>query len=87
MLYEIFWLVFAVTVAILMSVGLLGLTLSASLSSKPAKIATAILSVLIFFAGVFFSYQWYSQKKEIQNLSGQVEQAIKVYLEKQKKGA
>ena len=86
MLYEIFWLIFAVTVAILMSVGLLGFTLSASLSSRPTKIAAAILSVLIFLAGVSFSYQWYAQRKEIQNLSGQIEQAIKVYLEKQKKG-
>lgn len=85
MLYEVFWLVFALIVGILMSLGLLGLIFSPSIPVKPVRITGIILSGLILLTGIYFSYQWNVEKKGIQNLTGHFEQAIKVYLEKNKK--
>jgi len=87
MLYEVFWLVFALIVGILMSLGLLGLIFSPSISVKPARITGIILSGLILLTGIYFSYQWSVEKKGIQTLTGQIEQAIRVYLEKNKKNS
>ncbi len=87
MLYEIFWLVFAVMVGILMSVGLFGLIFSPSIPTKSAKIAAMILSSVILLAGIYFSYLWNVEKREIRVWTGQVEQAIKVYLDSHKKDA
>jgi hypothetical protein len=85
MLYEIFWLVFALSVGILMSVGLLGLIFSPSIPTKSIKAVAMILSILILLAGIYFSYRWNAEKKGIQTLTGQIEQTIKTYLEKSKK--
>lgn len=86
MLYEIFWLIFAISVGIIMGVGLLGLIFSSYFPTKSIKAAAMILSVLILLAGVYFSYRWNADKKGIQALTGQIEEAIKVYLDKHKKG-
>jgi uncharacterized membrane protein len=85
MLYEIFWLVFALMVGILVSLGLLGLIFSPSLSIKPIKITGIVISGLILFTGIYFSYRWNVEKKGIQTLIGQIEQTIKTYQEKNKK--
>ena len=52
MLYEIFWLFFALIVGILMSVGLWGIIFSLSISIKPVKITVIILSALILLTGI-----------------------------------
>jgi hypothetical protein len=49
---------------------------------------TAILiSCLILLSGMYFSYRWNEEKAGIRTLAGQMEQAIKIYLEKNKKGS
>ena len=85
MLYEIFWLFFALIVGILMSVGLWGIIFSLSISIKPVKITVIIISALILLTGIYFCYRWNVEKKGIQALTGQMEQTIKTYLEKSKK--
>jgi hypothetical protein len=87
MLYETFWLVFALNVGILMSVGILGLILSPSIPAKPAKVTAILISCLILLSGIYFSYRWNEEKAGIRTLAGQMEQAIKIYLEKNKKGS
>jgi disulfide bond formation protein DsbB len=87
MLYEIFWLVFALMVGIFMSIGILGLAFSPSIPTKPARIVAMILSLLILLAGIYFSYRWNADKREIRAWSGQAEQAIKIYLDTHKKDA
>jgi hypothetical protein len=85
MAYEAFWLVFALNVGILMSVGILGLIFSPSISAKPAKVAAILISCLILLTGIYFSYRWNEEKEGIRGLAGQMEQAIRIYLEKNKK--
>jgi hypothetical protein len=87
MLYEAFWLVFTLNVGILMSVGILGLIFSPSISSKLARMTAIIISGLILLTGIYFSYRWNGEKNGIRTLAGQMEQAIKIYLEKNKKGS
>ena len=85
MLYEISWLIFALIVAILMSIGLLGLIFFPSIPAKPIRAVALILSILILLSGIYFSYRWNAEKRGIQALTGQVEQVLKKYLDKHKK--
>lgn len=85
MVYETVWLFFALGMGIFLSIGLLGLIYSPSIPGRTLKEVAAILSVLIIFAGAYFFYKWYSEKKEIQGMTQQVEEALKQYLTTHKK--
>jgi cytochrome c biogenesis protein CcdA len=80
MLYEIVWLFFASVVGILVSIGLLGLIFSPAIPPRILKVIAIILSLLIILSGIYFSSLWRAQKKEIQVLTQQAEEAIKQYL-------
>jgi cytochrome c biogenesis protein CcdA len=80
MLYEIVWLFFASVVGILVSIGLLGLIFSPAIPPRILKVMAIILSLLIILSGIYFSSLWRAQKKEIQVLTQQAEEAIKQYL-------
>jgi phosphotransferase system glucose/maltose/N-acetylglucosamine-specific IIC component len=85
MLYDTFWLFYALGVAILISIGLLGII---SLQSTPAprtKVVAMVLSIIIVLAGLYFSYQWNIGKKEIRIFTQEAEEAIKQYLATHKK--
>ena len=68
MIYEVAWLAFAVGIMVLLSIGLLGLFFSFSIPSPLMKNCAMVLSVLIVLAGLYFSYKWTTNKKNIQNL-------------------
>lgn len=85
MLYESVWLFFALGMGIFLSIGLLGLIYSPSIPKRTFREVAVILSVLILFGGIYFSYKWYSEKKEIQGITQQAEEALKRYLTAHKK--
>jgi disulfide bond formation protein DsbB len=80
MLYETVWLFFALGVGVLISIGLLGLIFSPAIPLRILKVMAVMISVLIILSGIYFSYQWSAQKKGIQVLTQQAEEAIKQYL-------
>jgi cytochrome c biogenesis protein CcdA len=80
MLYEIVWLFFVLIVAILISIGLLGLIFSAAVPPRILKVMAIILSLLIILSGISFSSMWSVRKNEIRVLTQQAEEAIKQYL-------
>lgn len=80
MLYETAWLFFTLGIGILLSIGLLGLFFFLSIPGRTIKEEAVILSVLIILTGIYFSYRWNAEKKEIQVLGQQVEQALNHYL-------
>jgi hypothetical protein len=80
MLYETVWLFFALGVGILISIGLLGLIFSPAIPPRILKAMAAMISVLIILTGIYFFYQWSAQRKGIQVLTQQAEEAIKQYL-------
>jgi hypothetical protein len=80
MLYETVWLFFALGVGILISLGLLGLIFSPAIPPRISKVMAMMISVLIILTGIYFSYQWTAQRKGIQVLTQQAEEAIKQYL-------
>jgi disulfide bond formation protein DsbB len=80
MLYEIVSLFFASGIGILISIGLLGLIFSPAIPPRILKVIAMIISVLIILTGIYFSYQWSGQKKGIQVLTQQAEEALKQYL-------
>lgn len=80
MLYETVWLFFALGVGILISIGLLGLIFSPAIPPRILKAMAVMISVLIILTGIYFSYQWNAQRKGIQVLAQQAEEAIKQYL-------
>ena len=80
MLYETVWLFFALGVGILISLGLLGLIFSPAIPPRILKVMAMMISVLIILTGIYFSYQWTAQRKGIQVLTQQAEEAIKQYL-------
>jgi disulfide bond formation protein DsbB len=80
MLYETAWLFFALGVGILISIGLLGLIFSPAIPPRILKVFAMIISLLIVLTGIYFSSQWSAQKKGIQVLSQQAEEALKQYL-------
>jgi disulfide bond formation protein DsbB len=80
MLYETVWLFFALGVGILISIGLLGLIFSPAIPPRILRAMAAMISVLIILTGIYFSYQWSAQRKGIQVLAQQAEEAIKQYL-------
>lgn len=85
MLYETAWLFFTLGIGILLSIGLLGLFFFLSIPGRTIKEEAVILSVLIILSGIYFSYKWNAEKKEIQVLGQQVEQALNHYLTAHKK--
>ena len=85
MLYEIFWLFYALGIVILVSIGLWGIFLFASIPPPRTKVTALILSIIIFLAGLYFSYQWNVEKKRIRIFTEQVEETINKYLATHKK--
>lgn len=79
-MYETVWLFFALGVGILISLGLLGLIFSPAIPPRILKVMAMIISVLIILTGIYFFYQWSSQKKGVQVLTQQAEEALKQYL-------
>jgi len=79
-MYETVWLFFVLGVGILISLGLLGLIFSPAIPPRILKVIAMIISVLIILTGIYFSYQWSVQKKGIQVLTQQAEEALKQYL-------
>ena len=79
-MYETVWLFFVLGVGILISLGLLGLIFSPAIPPRILKVMAMIISVLIILTGIYFSYQWSVQKKGIQVLTQQAEEALKQYL-------
>ena len=63
MLYEMFWLFYALMIVILVSVGLWGIFFFASIPARRIKVTALVLSVIIILAGLYFSYQWNLEKK------------------------
>ncbi len=80
MLYETVWLFFALGVGIVISIGLLGLIFSPAIPPRILKVMAVMVSVLIILTGIYFSYQWSAQRKGIQALAQQAEEAIRQYL-------
>jgi len=80
MLYETVWLFFALGAGVLISIGFLGLVLSAAIPIRLLKVMAVMISVLIILTGIYFSSQWSAQKKEVRVLTQQAEEAIKQYL-------
>jgi disulfide bond formation protein DsbB len=80
MLYETVWLFFALGVGILISIGLLGLIFSPAIPPRILKVFAMMISVLIILIGIYCSYQWSAQKKGIQGLTQQAEEALEQYL-------
>mgnify|MGYP006267888449 CR=1 FL=1 len=80
MLYETVWLFFALGVGILISIGLLGLIFSPAVPPRVLKVMAVMISLLIILTGIYFSYQWRAQRKGIQALAQEAEEAIKQYL-------
>ncbi len=84
MLYEIFWLFYALGIVILISIGLWGIFFLLSIPAPRTKVMAVVSSVIIILAGLYFSYQWNIKKREIRIFTQQVEETIKQYLAKHK---
>jgi hypothetical protein len=80
MFYETVWLLFALGVGILISIGLLGLIFSSAVSPRILKVIGVLISVLIILTGIYFSYQWSVRRNGIQVLTQQAEETVKQYL-------
>ncbi len=85
MLYEMFWLFYALMIVILVSVGLWGIFFFASIPARRIRVTALVLSVIIILAGLYFSYQWNLEKKKIQIFAQQIEETINKYLATHKK--
>ena len=55
MLYEMFWLFYALMIVILVSVGLWGIFFFASIPARRIKVTALVLSVIIILVGLYFS--------------------------------
>jgi len=84
MLYEIFWLFYALGIVILISIGLWSIFFLQSIPAPRTKLMALVLSVIIILAGSYFSYQWNIKKRETRIFTQQVEESIKQYLVKHK---
>jgi Flp pilus assembly protein TadB len=85
MLYETVWMICISTVCILLSIGLLSLILSLSMAVRGARAAAMALSVVIVITGLYVSYRWNAEKREIQALGLKAEQALDLYMTTPKK--
>ena len=85
MLYEIFWLFYALGIAIIMSLGLLGILLLQSIPGLRTKIMAVALCTIIILAGLYFSFQWNAEKRGIRIFTQQIEETINKYLMTHKK--
>jgi hypothetical protein len=85
MLYEIFWLFYALGIAILVTLGLWGIFLLTSIPTHRTKVTALILSILVILAGLYFSYQWNVEKKRIRIFTEQVQETLSKYLATHKK--
>lgn len=84
MLYEIFWVFYALGIAILISIGILGIFSFLSIPLPRTKVMAMILSIAIILSGLFFSYRWNVQKEGFRTFTQQAEETIQQYLAKHK---
>ena len=85
MLYEVSWLFYALGIAILVSIGGVGIFSFLSIPSSRIRGMALGLSIAVLLAGLFFSYRWGVQKEGIRTFTQQAEETIKQYLAKHKK--
>ena len=85
MVYEIVWLFYALGIVILLSVGVWGIFLFASIPAPRTRAVALVLSAMIILAGLYFSFQWNAEKKRIRIFTQQVEETITRYLATHKK--
>jgi hypothetical protein len=85
MFYEIVWMIYTLAICIFLGAGLLSLTYSLSITSRAARAATMAFSGLILIIGIYFSYRWNADKREIQALGLKIEQALDLYMTTHKK--
>jgi uncharacterized protein YacL len=83
-LYEIFWLFYALGIVIIISIGVLGIFFLQSIPSARTKLMAVVLCIIIILVGLYFSYQWNIEKKGIRIFTQQVEETIKQYLARHK---
>ena len=85
MLYDIFWVFYALGIAILISIGILGILFSLSIPSPRKKVMGMGLSIAIILAALGSSYQWNVKKEGIRTFAEQAMEIIKQYLAKHKR--
>lgn len=85
MLYEISWVFYALGIAILISIGILGILFCLSIPSPRKKVMAIGLSIAIILAALCSSYQWNVKKEGIRTFTQQAEEIIKQYLAKHKR--
>jgi len=84
MLYEIFWLFYALGIVILLSLGLWGIFICVDHRTQN-KVTALILSIIVILVGLYFSFQWNIEKKRIRIFTEQVEETVNKYLATHKK--
>jgi uncharacterized protein YacL len=85
MLYEIFWLFFALGIVIIISIGVLGLFFLQSIPAPRPRVMALIVSTIIILVSLYFSYQWNLKKTGIRIFTQNVEETIEQYLARHKK--
>jgi len=84
MLYEIFWLFYALGIVIIMSIGVLTIIVLQSIPAPRTRLMAVVLCIIIILVGLYFSYQWNVEKKGIRIFTQQVEETIQKYLARHK---
>ena len=85
MLYEIFWLFYALGIVIVISIGLLGIIFLQSIPTPRPRVMALMLSIIIILVSLYFSYQWNLKKTGIRIFTQNVEETIEQYLARHKK--
>ena len=85
MLYEIFWLFYALGIAIIMSIGVLSIFSLQSIPPRRTRLLALFLCIIVILVGLYFSYEWSIQKKRIQTFTQQLEETMAQYLARHKK--
>ena len=85
MLYEIFWLFYALGIVIIMSIGLLSVFFLQSIPTPRTKMMAVGLCIIIILSGLYFSFQWNAEKRGIRIFTQQIEETINKYLMTHKK--
>ncbi len=84
MLHEIFWMFYALGIVIIMSIGLLGIFFLQSVPGPRTRLMAVVLCIIIILTGLYFSYKWNIQKKNIRIFTQKVEETMEQYLARHK---
>ncbi len=85
MLYEMVWVLYVLGIILFLGIGVIGLALASSASSRNVKTMVIIFSVLSIALGIYFSTRWSAEKREIQEITIQLEETIKKSISQPKK--